>query len=113
MARELRTSGKRWGRTESALADFELLLQFWENKLQEADYLKSPPSERHLRPWRLVNVGMKRLGDGDREGAKAAFTEAYQLRCFGHDEWIWAVTFLVRMNTDPAWPKAIPMKKKA
>jgi hypothetical protein len=112
MARELRASGKRWGRSESAKADFDLLLQFWEDKLEEADYLKSPPSERQLKPWRHLNVGMKRLGEGDREGAKAAFTETYQARYVGHDEWTWAVTFLVRMNTDREWPKAIPLKKK-
>ena len=112
MARELRKSKKIWGRGEGAKADFELLLQFWEGELKEADYLKSPATERSLRPWRHVVAGMKRLGEGDREGAKALFTEAYRARCFGHDEWVWAVTFLVRMNSDPEWPRAIPMRKK-
>jgi serine/threonine protein kinase len=110
-ARELRASGKRWGRAKGAAADFELLLQFWEGNLEEADYLKSPPSERPYKPWRNVNIGMKRLGEGDREGAKAAFTEAYQARYVMHDEWLWATTFLVRMNTDKEWPRAIPKKK--
>jgi hypothetical protein len=109
MARKLRASGYRW--RGCSAAEWNLMLRFLENAVNEADFLKAPAAHRGDTVWRYMAVGMKRLGAGDREGARTAFTTGYRLRAHsGEAEWIGS--FLIRMNSDPKWPKAIPMKKK-
>jgi hypothetical protein len=93
-------------------AEWEDFLQFWEGKLDEATFLKAPVAGPMLKSWRSTIVGMKRLDEGDREGAREAFTAVIEARNFAQGEWEWCYSFLIRMNTDPAWPRAIPMKKK-
>jgi serine/threonine protein kinase len=109
MARKLRRSGFRYrGMLE---AEWESMLRFWEDNLTEAEFLKAPSPNRMSTVWRYMIVGMKRLGEGDREGARTAFTAGYELRAYS-GEWEWCYSFLIRMNTDSDWPKAIPVKKK-
>ncbi len=110
MAAKLRASGFRYRPLPAA--DWDIFLRFWEGKLTEAEFLKAPASSRMITSWRHCVVGMKRLGEGDREGAKEEFTEVYNARTFNQGEWEWCCSFLIRMNTDPEWPKAIPLKKK-
>jgi hypothetical protein len=109
-AKELRASRYRWrGMSE---ADWELFLRFWEGKLDESEFLKAPMAGRRQKIARFYSVGMKRLGEGDREGAREAFTAFYEARTFATGEWEFCCSFLIRMNTDPDWPKAIPVKKR-
>jgi serine/threonine protein kinase len=110
MAKKLRTSGYHYRYTPEA--EWEIFLQFWEEKLDEAGFLMAPLSLRVDKTWRFQILGMKRLGEGDREGARKAFTAVYESRSFYQAEWVWCISFLIRMNTDPDWPKAIPVKKK-
>jgi hypothetical protein len=110
MAAKFRASGFRFRTIPPA--DWEHLLRFWEGKLNEAEFLRAPVANRKIASERQWEVGMKRLGEGDRDGARKAFTAVFESRAFWSGEWEWSCSFLVRMNTDPEWPKAIPLKKK-
>jgi hypothetical protein len=110
MAAKLRASGYRYRPLPAA--EWESFLRFWEGKLSESEFLRSVATNRMFRSWGHTIVGMKRLGEGDRDGARDAFTEVYKARTFYQGEWEWCCAFLIRMNTDPEWPKAIPLKKK-
>jgi hypothetical protein len=108
MAAKLRASGFRW-RT-APVADWDIFLRFWEGKLSEAEFLNAPATNRMIASWRRWMVGMKRLGEGDRDGARQAFTAVVEARTFAQAEWEWCCSFLVRMNADREWPRAIPLK---
>jgi hypothetical protein len=110
MARKLRASHYRYRRLSEA--EWEIFLRFWEGGLSEADFLKAPMSTRMHTSWRHTIVGMKRLGEGDRDGARQAFMVVYDARTFCQGDWEWCYSFLIRMNSDPEWPRAIPVKKK-
>jgi tetratricopeptide (TPR) repeat protein len=115
VAARLRASGFRYGATPPA--DWELVLQYWEGKLSDDAFVDAPTASKNpaiARPqisWRQMIVGMKRLGEGDRAGARRAFTANYEAYNFSYTPWEWCGTFLICMNADPDWPKAIPLKK--
>jgi serine/threonine protein kinase/Flp pilus assembly protein TadD len=109
LAARLRASGFRYSVTPAA--DWDLVLRFWEGKLTERELLDAPATDRPQRSWRYFIVGLKRLGAGDREGAREALTVTYEAGCFAYTPWEWSCTFLIRLNTDPQWPKAIPAKR--
>jgi hypothetical protein len=54
-------------------------------------------------------IGWKRLGAGHRDGARAAFQEAYEVMQISATDWMIARAVLIRMK-DPDWPQAIPKK---
>jgi hypothetical protein len=56
-------------------------------------------------------IGMRRLSEGDRSGAKEFFQKCVATRVFIYWEYLWARAFLKRMNEDPAWPPWIPQKR--
>jgi hypothetical protein len=91
-------------------ADVTDVLDFLEGTAFEADLLGHPPSNEYERCRCHYVVGWKRLGSGDRDGAMAAFQEAYDAMSFGLLSWCVARATLIRMK-DPEWPRAIPTKK--
>jgi tetratricopeptide (TPR) repeat protein len=56
-------------------------------------------------------VGLERLMDGDRAGARDHFQKALDTRIYTHNTYPYARTFLARMDRDREWPKWIPVKK--
>ena len=85
------------------------MLAFLEGSASEADLLARPVSNEYERCWRHYVIGWKRLGAGDRAGARAAFQEAYEVMQVASTDWAIARAVLIRMR-DPDWPQAIPKK---
>jgi hypothetical protein len=84
---------------------------FLANKMSEQDYLKETLGSRYLLCGAQYWVGMVRLSEGDRKGAREAFAASV-------DTGLWSVFYhahsqvmLARLDSDPAWPKWIPIKK--
>ena len=90
-------------------ADQTALLSFLEGTLSESDFLKRPIGNEVERSWRHYTVAWKRLGTGDRAGAKAAFEETYEVMSYEGASWWIARAMLIRMK-DPDWLRAIPKK---
>jgi serine/threonine protein kinase len=109
-ARKLEESGFRW--RPSTKAEWDIMLRFFQHKLSESEFLNAPASKRPDIGWRQMVIGMKRLGEGNREGARKMFEANYKSRTFWSGDYWSCYSFLVRMNSDPEWPRAIPMKKK-
>jgi hypothetical protein len=56
-------------------------------------------------------IGLHRLAEGDREGAKNHFRKCYATRVFIYWDRMWARAFLERLVNEPSWPPWIPLKK--
>jgi hypothetical protein len=56
-------------------------------------------------------IGMRRLAEGDRSGAREFFQKCVATRVLIYWEYLWAGAFLKRMNEDPTWPPWIPQKR--
>jgi hypothetical protein len=56
-------------------------------------------------------IGLRRLAEGDRQGAREHFRRCAETRVFIYWDYTWARAFLARMEKDPAWPPWIPLKK--
>lgn len=105
----VRRSGYRF--SGMPVEDWDLLLRYWEGAVSDQELLDARTIWRGLVLWRYMIVGMKRLGEGDREGAKALFATAHGMTIVS-GEWEWCTSFLIRMNSDPEWPRAISVKKR-
>lgn len=57
-------------------------------------------------------IGLSRLADGDRIGARERFEAAVAIRCFYNESYDWSRTFLARMKQDETWPSWIKNPKK-
>ena len=108
VAKELSVEAERQPPRDSI--DWRPCLAFLGGTLSEAELLATLPPNPNGRVYRYYFVGWKRLGDGDRDGARKAFEEAYQQKRF--NRWLWMLTraILIRMK-DPNWPQAILEKK--
>jgi serine/threonine protein kinase len=73
--------------------------------LQAAGQAPSNRSDAHF------VIGLWRLSEGDRAGARDQFQRCVATRMFDSWHWPWARAFLARMEKDPAWPPWIPLKK--
>jgi hypothetical protein len=56
-------------------------------------------------------LGMVRLSEGDREGARESFDKCVATRWVDLPIYPYAQIFLARMKHDPKWPRWIPAKK--
>jgi serine/threonine protein kinase len=108
LARDLRASDDQFPYRLYSRADQAAILAFLEGTASEADLLGRPVSNEHERCRRHYVIAWKRLGVGDRDGARAAFQKAYEVMQFSTDWWI-SRAVLIRMK-DPDWPQAIPKK---
>jgi hypothetical protein len=73
--------------------------------LQAAGQAPSNRSDAHFA------IGLWRLSEGDRAGARDQFQKCVATRIFASWHWPWARAFLARMEKDPAWPPWIPLNK--
>lgn len=53
-------------------------------------------------------LGLTRLSDGDRVGARAEFQLCRDINCHGTQAWDWSSVVLSRLAANPSWPKWIP-----
>jgi hypothetical protein len=56
-------------------------------------------------------IGLVRLSDGDRAGAREHFQKALDTRFYTHNLYPYARAYLARLKHDPEWPRWIPVKK--
>ena len=110
LARDLRATADQFPyRGPYSAADQAAMLAFLEGSAAEADLLGRPMSNEYERCRRNYLIGWKRLGAGPRDGARAAFQEAYEVMQVSSTDWMIARAVLIRMK-DPDWPQAIPKK---
>jgi hypothetical protein len=85
-----------------------------------AKYLEDPTSEEEYlktaRPghWICINhylIGLVRLSEGDREGARKHFKTAVDTRFYSHITYPYARAFLERLERDEKWPQWIEHKE--
>jgi hypothetical protein len=107
LARELRATADHFPRSWNY--DHAATLAFLDGSASEADLLGRPVASEYERCWRHYLIGWKRLGAGNRDGARAAFQEAYEVMQVAASAWVMARAMLIRMK-DPDWPQAIPKK---
>jgi hypothetical protein len=56
-------------------------------------------------------IGLSRLCEGDRAGARLHFQKCTKTRVFIYWDYVWGRAFLERLQKDRTWPPWIPPKK--
>jgi tetratricopeptide (TPR) repeat protein len=80
-------------------------------ELPEEEILKPAGKNPLLLIFSHFEVGLARLADGDRKGAREHFEKAVATRFYAAMIYPHARAFLARLKRDPEWPKWIPVKK--
>jgi hypothetical protein len=76
----------------------------------EAELLKSAGKYRMKLCFAHYHIGLRRLADGDRDGARRHFQKVLDTKACGAIPYPYARAFLARLERDPAWPKWIDKK---
>src|SRR5262249_4628400 len=79
--------------------------------IASAELLEAARPSRPNRCEAHFAIGLRRLAEGDRTGAKEHFRECAETKVFIYWDHKWARAFLARMEAEPAWPPWIPLKK--
>ena len=87
------------------------LLEFGSGTLPADRLLAAAGSSRLHQCEYHFFIGMARLADGDRDGARLHFRRAVQTRVVWYVDYTWSLAFLSRMDADPDWPRWIPRRK--
>jgi hypothetical protein len=106
-------------RTRESQPEFPAGFRDWYNKYLDysADLITADTLLQAARHSRMSQceanfaIGMRRLAEGDRSGAREFFQKCVATRVFIYWDYLWAHAFLKRMNEDPAWPPWIPQKR--
>jgi hypothetical protein len=91
--------------------DRELIRAYMLGEISDADFVKEKTESRVWQSWRHFLVGLRRLRNGDRAQAREAFQAAYEFKTFTYLHWDFALLFVVLIDREPAWPRALPQKK--
>jgi tetratricopeptide (TPR) repeat protein len=78
--------------------------------LSEDGYLAKAGTSRWRQCYAHTHVGLFRLADGDRAGAREHFAKALRTRAIWLFDWNWCEMLLSRLEHDPTWPPWIPVK---
>src|SRR5262249_5880514 len=81
-----------------------------DKSMSEADYLKGARDNAALHGYELM-VGLARLSDGDREGAREHLQKMLATDQTHRFTYQLGRTLLERLKSDPTWPRWIPEKK--
>jgi hypothetical protein len=87
------------------------LNKYLSGDMTEAGFLKSMETNRLTSCTAHYFVGLVRLSNGDRAGAREHFQKALDTKFYAHTQYPYARAFLARLKRDPEWPKWIPVKK--
>jgi tetratricopeptide (TPR) repeat protein len=90
---------------------FAAMRRFCCGELSEADYLAQAGRSRWKQGLAHFDIGLFRLADGDRVGARDHFDKAVKTYTIWEFQWTWSLMFLSRLENDPHWPPWIPAKK--
>ena len=102
--------GKKKEAAESIPAEWPLKKYLTESKY-EAEFLQSMGKDRLSLIFTHFNVGLVRLSDGDRMGAKEHFQKVLDTKFRSHIVYPYARAYLARLTRDEKWPTWIPAKK--
>jgi hypothetical protein len=89
---------------------YEAMRQFDRGQLSDAAYLAKAGTSRWKQFHVHYQIGLFRLAEGDRAGARDHFQKAVATRAVWIYPWAWSRMFLRRLEKDPNWPPWIPMK---
>jgi len=89
------------------------ILDYWGGSVSAGDVLTAEAGSRCYQCETHFYVGLERLAQGDRLGARECFRKAVAMRIFWYAEHHWSRLFLKRMDQDPTWPPWIPLKEPA
>jgi hypothetical protein len=77
----------------------------------EAEFLQSRGKDVFSLIFTHYTVGLVRLSDGDRVGAREQFQKVLDTKFRPHIVYPYARAYLARLKRDPEWPRWIPVKK--
>jgi hypothetical protein len=86
------------------------MTKYLAGSLTEAELLESRGKSRLLLCGAHHVIGLVRLSDGDRAGAREHFQKALDTKFYAHTLYPYARAYLARLKRDPEWPKWIPVK---
>jgi serine/threonine protein kinase len=89
----------------------EAMKDFVAGKLSEDELLRSSRGNRIQLCLNHYWIGLVRLADGDRRGAREHFRKAVATGVFMHGSYYYSRAFLNRLDQDPAWPRWLPVKE--
>jgi tetratricopeptide (TPR) repeat protein len=87
------------------------IAKYLSGSLSEAEFLESVGKNRVLLCGRHYLIGLVRLSNGDRAGAREHFQKTLDTKFYTHNLYRYARAYLARLKRDPEWPKWIPVKK--
>src|SRR5262249_1787445 len=90
---------------------YEAMRQFDRGQLSEDAYLAKAGTSRWKQFHVHYQIGLFRLAEGDRAGARDHFQKAVGTRAVWIYPWAWSQMFLNRLKNDPKWPLWIPVKE--
>ena len=97
--------------SESWKKFFEAMRRFCCGQLSEGDYLAQAGQSRWKQGLAHFDIGLFRLADGDRPGARDHFDKAVNTYMIWEFQWTWSLMLQSRLQHDPNWPPWIPSKK--
>jgi hypothetical protein len=86
------------------------LTKYLAGSLTEAELLESRGKNRLLLCGAHYVIGLVRLSEGDRAGAREHFQKALDTKVYAHNLYPYARAYLARLKRDPEWPRWIPVK---
>jgi serine/threonine protein kinase len=94
-----------------SVANVSLFTKYMTGHASEAEFIEAAGKSRLFLCRNHYIVGLNRLSDGDRAGAREQFQKALDTKFYSTNAYPYARAFLARMKRDPEWPKWIPVKK--
>jgi len=86
------------------------LLDYNSERISAETLLEQAGSSRWNRSEAHFHIGLNRLADGDRAGARQHFRQTTSKGAFNSLDFDWSRAFLARLEQDPNWPPWIPVK---
>jgi lipoprotein NlpI len=86
------------------------VLDFHAGSISAEELLKKAGESRSMQSDAYFYIGLARLGEGNREEAKACFRRCMNSGMFSDVEYCWSRAFLARID-DPEWLPWVPVKK--
>jgi serine/threonine protein kinase len=94
-----------------SVAIVSLFTKYMTGHASEAEFLEAARKTRLVLCGAHYIVGLNRLSDGDRAGAREHFQKTLDTKFYANNLYPYARAFLARLKRDETWPKWIPVKK--
>jgi len=103
-------AGLRLGRPADWPPTRQAVLDHLCGAISDDEALRATANTRNHRCTALFFIGLTKLADGNRVGARKFFEEAVATRAWFMFAYYTSRMFLARMNQDPSWPPWIPLE---